>query len=70
MEIKLDVDKNGKAVINLRYFDKRDCLEDKLLKSFVERARKGCLQLRGINGYIESGKPDSSWEQLQIEVCE
>lgn len=65
---ELTVDqKTGEPVINFRHHDRSNALEQKLLKIFVDGAKKNGLKLTNPSGHLEAGTTNS-WEEYEIRV--
>lgn len=66
VEFELNIDeKTGEPIIRFRHDERSDAMEQRLLKIFVEKAKKNGILLVNPNGQISSG---SAWENYEIKI--
>lgn len=67
IDIKLDIDKNGKPQLLIKHHDRCDSLEQKLLGQLLKEIQENGINIGHGSGYLECGT-DKSWETYILQA--
>lgn len=67
-EFELTIDeKTGEPKIKFRHHDRSNAIEQKLLKIFVDKAKKNGVIVANTGGHLECGT-SNSWEDYEVKI--
>lgn len=66
IDIKLDIDDDGKPILAIKHHERKDCLEQRLLGHFIKSVKENGIVIKNSHGMVECGT-DNSWEVYIIK---